>query len=80
MNSAKLLEVQKGSFTSKEEIEELPGLVQGLGQLQATGILKRNYDLKMARQDYFTSKLDQVGFTDQEFVLLQITCSNKSKH
>ena len=61
------------------EIEELPGLVQRLGELQATGILKRNYDLKMARQDYFTSKLDQVGFTDQEFVLLQITCSNKSK-
>ena len=73
------LKFKKALSQVKMEIEELPGLVQGLGELQATGILKRNYDLKMARQDYFTSKLDQVGFTDQEFVLLQITCSNKSK-
>ena len=39
----------------------LPGLVQELGELQATSILKGDYELKIARQDYFTSKQDQVS-------------------
>ena len=65
MNSAKLLEVQKALSQVKMEIGELseqvlPGLVQELGELQATSILKGDYELKIARQDYFTSKQDQV--------------------
>jgi len=63
--SAKLLEVQKALSQVKMEIGELteqvlPGLVQELGELQATSILKGDYELKIARQDYFTSKQDQV--------------------
>ncbi|XP_073259041.1 HAUS augmin-like complex subunit 3 [Porites lutea] len=63
--SAKLLEVQKALSQVKMEIGELseqvlPGLVQELGELQATSILKGDYKLKIARQDYFTSKQDQV--------------------
>ena len=65
--SAKLLEVQKALSQVKMEIGELteqvlPGLVQELGELQATSILKGDYELKIARQDYFTSKQDQVSF------------------
>lgn len=64
--SAKLLEVQKALSLVKMEIGELseqvlPGLVQELGELQATSILKGDYELKIARQDYFTSKQDQVS-------------------
>lgn len=64
--SAKLLEVQKALSQVKMEIGELseqvlPGLVQELGELQATSILKGDYELKIARQDYFTSKQDQVS-------------------
>ena len=64
--SAKLLEVQKALSQVKMEIGELseqvlPGLVQELGELQATSILKGDYKLKIARQDYFTSKQDQVS-------------------
>ena len=64
--SAKLLEVQKALTQVKMEIGELseqvlPGLVQELGELQATSILKGDYELKIARQDYFTSKQDQVS-------------------
>ena len=56
--SAKLLEVQKALSLVKMEIGELseqvlPGLVQELGELQATSILKGDYELKIARQDYF---------------------------
>lgn len=64
--SAKLLETQKALSQVKMEIGELtekalPGLVQELGELQATSILKGDYALKIARQDYFTSKQDQVS-------------------
>ena len=66
MISAKLLQVQKALSQVKMEIGELseqvlPGLVQELGELQATSILKGDYELKIARQDYFTSKQDQVS-------------------
>ncbi|PFX19845.1 HAUS augmin-like complex subunit 3 [Stylophora pistillata] len=65
MLSAKLTEAQKALSQVKMEIGELtekalPGLVQELGELQATSILKGDYELKIARQDYFTSKQDQV--------------------
>ena len=67
LTSAKLTEVQKALSQVKMEIGELtekalPGLVQELGELQATSILKGDYELKIARQDYFTSKQEQVGF------------------
>ncbi|XP_068726090.1 HAUS augmin-like complex subunit 3 isoform X1 [Montipora capricornis] len=63
--SANLREVQKALTQVKMEIGQLseqvlPGLVLELGELQATSILKGDYDLKIARQDYFTSKQDQV--------------------
>ncbi|XP_028391494.1 HAUS augmin-like complex subunit 3 [Dendronephthya gigantea] len=38
----------------------LSPLVQELGKLQANKILRGDYDLKIARQDYFVSKQDQV--------------------
>ena len=64
--SAKLHETQKALSQVKMEMgklteKALPGLVQELGELQATSILKGDYELKIARQDYFTSKQDQVG-------------------
>ena len=69
--SAKLLETQKALSQVKMEMGELtekalPGLVQELGELQATSILKGDYELKIARQDYFTSKQDQVSSVHKE--------------
>ena len=69
--SAKLLETQKPLSQVKMEMGELtekalPGLVQELGELQATSILKGDYELKIARQDYFTSKQDQVSSVHKE--------------
>lgn len=40
--------------------QRLSPLVQELGKLQANKILRGDYDLKIARQDYFISKQDQV--------------------
>ena len=73
--SAKLLETQKALSQVKMEIGELtekalPGLVLELGELQATSILKGDYELKIARQDYFTSKQDQVGSFHLDFYTL----------
>jgi HAUS augmin-like complex subunit 3 len=39
---------------------QLPGLVQDLATLQVSAVLHGDYSLKMARQDYFTSKQDKV--------------------
>ena len=79
LNSAKLTEVQKALSQVKIEIGELtekalPGLVQELGELQATSILKGDYELKIARQDYFTSKQEQVGF----FLYSSHVCSHEA--
>lgn len=38
----------------------LSPLVEELGKLQVNKILRGDYDLKIARQDYFISKQDQV--------------------
>ena len=65
-----------GELTEKA----LPGLVQELGELQATSILKGDYELKIARQDYFTSKQDQVGTFHLYIlyiVLKQVKCLKK---
>ena len=40
--------------------ENLSNLLSELGELQAAKVLRGNYDLKIARQDYFTSKQDKV--------------------
>lgn len=39
---------------------QLPGLLQNMATLQVTKILHRDYNLKIAQQDYFTSKQDKV--------------------
>ena len=39
---------------------QLPGLLQDMATLQVTKILHGDYDLKIVRQDYFTSKQDKV--------------------
>jgi HAUS augmin-like complex subunit 3 len=46
--------------TVKLTDKTLSSMVQELAELQATKILRGDYDLKIARQDYFTSKQDQV--------------------
>lgn len=40
---------------------ELPGLLRDTSVLQVTRVLHGDYDLKLARQDYFISKQDKVG-------------------
>ena len=41
-------------------MEELPALIKESAKLQVSQILKGNYDLKIARQDYFTSNQDEL--------------------
>ena len=62
-----LHEVQHGLTQTRERSTELIShylspLVQELGKLQANKILRGDYDLKIARQNYFISKQDQVQF------------------
>ena len=40
--------------------ERLPGLVQEVAELRFIGVFSTDHDLKLARQDYFTSKQDKV--------------------
>ncbi|XP_065899010.1 HAUS augmin-like complex subunit 3 isoform X2 [Dysidea avara] len=40
--------------------DQLPNLVQEMANLQFTSVLTADHDLKLARQDYFTSKQDKV--------------------
>ena len=42
--------------------DQLPNLVQEMANLQFTSVLTADHDLKLARQDYFTSKQDKVQF------------------
>lgn len=61
-----LHEVQQGLTQTRARSVELTSrylspLVQELGKLQANKILRGDYDLKIARQDYFVSKQDQVS-------------------
>ena len=51
---------QTGDRTAELTSRYLSPLVQELGKLQANKILRGDYDLKIARQDYFVSKQDQV--------------------
>ena len=42
--------------------DKLPPLVQELAKLKFIGVFSTDHDLKLARQDYFTSKQDKVIF------------------
>jgi HAUS augmin-like complex subunit 3 len=66
-----LHEVQHGLRQTRGRTAELTSrylapLVQELGKLQANKILRGDYDLKIARQDYFVSKQDQVLYLSHE--------------
>ena len=39
---------------------QVPDLLQDMATLQISKVLHRDYDLKIARQNYFTSKQDKV--------------------
>ena len=54
---------------------QLPGLLQDMATLQVTKVLHGDYDLKIARQDYYTSKQDQVY--QWSFVCVVVTTGNK---
>ena len=41
--------------------QQVPTLIRESAALQVTKILRGDYNLKIARQDYFTSNQDQVG-------------------
>ena len=51
---------QLQSQTSQLAQEQLPGLIQEMAALQVSTVLHGDYSLKIARQDYFTSKQDKV--------------------
>ena len=68
MNSALLLKFQKALSQVKMETGGTHRVgaawaLWELGELQATSILKGDYDMKIKGQDYFTSKENQVSFT-----------------
>ena len=54
---------------------QLPGLLQDMATLQVTKVLHGDYDLKIAWQDYYTSKQDQVY--QWSFVCVMVTTGNK---
>ena len=56
---------------------QLPGLLQDMATLQVTKILHGDYDLKIARQDYFTSKQDKV-FSHMITLLIYMTVLSAS--
>lgn len=51
---------QLQSQTGHLATQQLPGLIQDMATLQVSTILHGDYDLKIARQDYFTSKQEKV--------------------
>ena len=54
---------------------QLPGLLQDMATLQVTKVLHGDYDLKIARQGYYTSKQDQVHVYQWSFVCVMVTDS-----
>lgn len=62
----KALKLSEETVRSKKKLvqtyeHELFPLLNELQQLQSTNVLKGNYDLKIARQDYFLSKQNEVS-------------------
>lgn len=63
--SEKLGKLQRSLTEKRNEIIELtdkllPNLLHEVAELQSARILQGDYNLKIARQDYFTSKQDEV--------------------
>ena len=54
-------------------LSQLPGLLQDMATLQVTKVLHGDYNLKIARQDYYTSKQDQV----YQWSCVMVTTGNK---
>lgn len=57
--------------TSHVTDTDLPPLLDELAALQATPVLRGDYQLKLARQNYFTSKQDKVRKT-RRFLVTQL--------
>lgn len=53
---------------------QLTGLLQDMAALQVTRVLHGDYDLKIARQDYFTSKQDKVFKSNTMQYLIIFLC------
>jgi hypothetical protein len=75
MCSARLQEAQNRLLDCQRKFNELteshlPTLLKDSANLQVTKILSGDYDLKIARQDYFISKQDQVGFLQCRLLFL----------
>ena len=60
---------QTRSRTTELTSRYLSPLVQEIGKLQANKILRGDYDLKIARQDYFISKQDQVQYKQNRLAI-----------
>ena len=63
--SAKLKTAQTSLATCKRDLQflaetQIPSKVKDVASLQAVNVLRGDYDLKIARQDYFTSNQNQV--------------------
>ena len=64
-SSAKLVESESSLTRLKKEVarlaeEEIPSMIKDSASLQVTKILLGDYNLKIARQDYFTSNQEEV--------------------
>ena len=68
---ARLAQLQ--TQTGRLAEQQLPGLIQEMASLQVSTVLHGDYSLKIARQDYFTSKQDRVHFLCGVCVFL-VTC------
>jgi len=66
--SAKLKAAQANLIGTERDLTlltdtEIPTQLRDVASLQAVKVLRGDYDLKLTRQDYFTSNQDQVLFT-----------------
>lgn len=52
--------VELHTQTNQLAQHQLPGLIQEMATLEVSTVLHGDYNLKIARQDYFTSKQDKV--------------------
>lgn len=65
LSSQKLQQAQSSLALVRRDMaalaeDQLPPLLRDSSTLQVTKILRGDYNLKIARQDYFTSNQDQV--------------------
>jgi len=69
--SARLTDAQTSFASLNRDMLQLtdariPALIKDVASLQSVKVLRGDYDLKIARQDYFTSNQDQVCMTSAE--------------